>query len=169
MRLHRIQCSIFHGSTSCINIMKSKRNSWRNGIITMQRKATLYYETHPWNQPTITCYQPYTYPCDFPVWAHPLLGQLEHLPCASFQRMNSRNRGRRNGSLALVSMTPACKIQKIPWYYHNNLKTESLHVDNYTNACVEDDMHAQNLTACYTMNGIVSKLAQGQGYWWSSK
>ena len=46
------------------------------------------------------------YPCDIPVWEHPLLGQLEHLPCASFQRRNSKVRDRRNSSLALLSMSP---------------------------------------------------------------
>ena len=58
---------------------------------------------------------------------------------------------------------------EILWLYHNNFKNESLHVGNYTIAYVEDDMHAQNMNACYAMNGIVPQLAQGQDYWWSSK
>ena len=44
------------------------------------------------------------HPCEIPVWEHPLLGQLEHIPCTSFQRRNSRNSDRRNGSLFLVGM-----------------------------------------------------------------
>ena len=34
------------------------------------------------------------YPCDIPVWEHPLLGQLEHLPWASFQRKKTTTKNR---------------------------------------------------------------------------
>ena len=54
-----------------------------------------------------TCIQTLSYPSDMPVWEHALLGHLEHLPCASFQRTQSRTMARRNGTSTLVNMAPA--------------------------------------------------------------
>ena len=73
------------------------------------------------------------YPCDIPVWEHPLLGQLEHLPCASFQRRNSKVRDRRNGSLPFLSMSPKIQWNLRIWREPGNL-TGCKHIQTIPNS-----------------------------------